>query len=86
MISSRYPFKDEKTGEKLFDSSISRLTLWLEPDTQEEDMLRGVMAVLPLKWEYSLVIIPYADMESAAPEGEPIEEFEEENIYEFTEL
>lgn len=83
----KYPFKDEKTGETLFNSSVSQLTLWLEPDTEEEeDMLSGVMAVLPLKWEYSLVLIPYADMESAAPEGEPIKELEEENIYEFTEL
>lgn len=40
------------------------LYIWLIPETEEEsNEIEGVAAILPLKWAYSAVIVPFTDFE-----------------------
>lgn len=79
----KHPFKDEETGEKMFESSNVHLQIFLEPDTEEEEnMLRGCITTLALKYEYCVTIVPYSDMEDISEEIITIEKPEEEFIYE----
>ena len=76
-----------KSGE-YFDgapmmSSVSRLMIWLEPDTQQEkEAICGVMCVMPTKWAYSMIIVPY---DKFAPrdysEFESIDQLEDDVVY-----
>lgn len=62
---------------------ISRVTLWLEPDTQEEnDAINGIACDLASKWEYEIVILPY-DKFYASDDNrrDPIEKLEEDYVY-----
>ena len=62
---------------------ISRMMIWLEPDTKEEaDALNGMACILPSKWEYEIVIVPYDRF--YAPDDnrrDPIEKLEEGFVY-----
>jgi hypothetical protein len=62
---------------------VSRLMIWLEPDTPaEEKAITGVMCVMPVKWAYEMIIIPYSKFAaSEASEFEPISELEDDVIY-----
>lgn len=62
---------------------ISRMMIWLEPDTQEEnDALSGIACDLASKWGYEIVILPYDKF--YAPDDnrrDPIEKLEEDYVY-----
>ena len=62
---------------------ISRMMIWLEPDTQKEnDALNGIACDLASKWEYEIVILPYDKF--YAPDDnrrDPIEKLEEGYVY-----
>jgi hypothetical protein len=82
---SKYPFKDEKTGKKYFESPVSRKTISLKPDSEEEsDLLHkinGVIATLATKWSYCLTIVPYADLECIGEEIISIDKPDDTTIY-----
>jgi len=59
---------------------ISIMSIWLEPDSKEEDAaLNGVACILPTKWSYEIVIVPFSKFDS--DDSEPISEFEDEAVY-----
>lgn len=73
---STYEMYDDGDDIKL---PISRTHIWLQADTDEEnELIRGMISVLPEKWEYSCVIIPYNDFYMTDTHIE-IDEFEPEN-------
>ena len=79
---SKYPFKDEKTGKKYFESPVSRKTISLEPDSEEEsDLLHGTISILATKWSYCLTIVPYADLECIGEEIISIDKPDDTTIY-----
>jgi hypothetical protein len=64
-------------------SSVSRLMIWLEPDTQQEkEAIAGVLCVMPTKCAYQMIVVPYNKF---APrddsEFESIGELEDDVIY-----
>lgn len=64
-------------------SPVSRLMIWLEPDTlAEKQAIGGVVCVLPTKWEYQIIIVPY---DRFFPDDEakfdPIDKLEDDVIY-----
>lgn len=73
-ISTHEEYEDD--GLKL---PISRTNIWLEPDNEEEKkLIGGMMCILPEKWEYSLVLIPFEDFYTDEADIN-IDEFEEES-------
>jgi len=59
---------------------ISRMNIWLEPDTKEEDAaISGVACILPAKWAYEIVIVPFEKFSS--DDTDPIDVFEENTVY-----
>ena len=77
-----YQASDYGDGKPLM-LPISRMVIWLEPDTQEEhDALSGIACDLASKWEYEIVILPFDKF--YAPDDnrrDPIEKLEEDYVY-----
>jgi len=60
-ISTFGKFKDEKLGNSM--RPISSLTMWLEAESEEEEkLLNGQALIVPMKWNYVIVIIPWEDI------------------------
>lgn len=62
---------------------VSRLIIWLEPDTlAEKEAIDGLMCVMPTKWQYEMIIVPYGKFYSDDDsEFDPIDELEDDVVY-----
>lgn len=71
IINSQSEYFDARLG---FNRPCQTLELILEPETKEEaDMLKGVVATMPSKYEHDLVIVPFSDFESIERNGVDID-------------
>ena len=76
-----YQASDYGDGKPLM-LPISRMVIWLEPDTQEEhDALSGIACDLASKWEYEIVILPFDKFYASDDNRDPIEKLEEDYVY-----
>jgi hypothetical protein len=83
-ISTHEEFKGGDYGDgKAMMLPVSRLMIWLEPDTlAEKEAIDGMMCVIATKWQYEMIIVPYGKFYSdSESKFDPIDKFEDDLVY-----